>query len=137
MVKKNACVFISGSGTNLRSLIKNSRNYNFPIKISMVVSNNIKAKGIEYAKKFAIPFICLNANKIKFENIILNRLKEKKIKLICLAGFMKILSKNFVRRFKGQIINIHPSLLPKYKGLNTFERVIKNNEKLRDALFIW
>ena len=66
----------------------------------------------------------------KLENeIILNELKKRKIKLICLAGFMKILSSDFIKRFKGKIINIHPSLLPKYKGLNTHQRVIENKEK--------
>ena len=130
MVKKKACVFISGSGTNLRSIIKNSRDYNFPINISLVVSNNKYAKGIFYARKFSIPYICINSNRHEFEKIILNQLVKKKIKIICLAGFMKILSKNFIRNFKGKIINIHPSLLPKYKGLNTFQRVLKSNEKL-------
>ena len=130
MVRKRACVFISGSGTNLRSIIKNSRDYNFPINISLVVSNNKYAKGIFYAKKFSIPYICINSKKQKFEKIILKELIKKKIKLICLAGFMRILSKKFIRDFKGKIINIHPSLLPKYKGLNTFERVLKSNEKL-------
>ena len=129
MVKKKACVFISGSGTNLRSIIKNSRDYNFPINICLIVSNNTKAKGIFFAKKFSIPYINLNTNKYNFEKKILKRLVEKKIDLICLAGFMKILSKKFVRKFKGKIINIHPSLLPKYKGLNTFQRVLKNKER--------
>ena len=64
------------------------------------------------------------------ENKILNYINKKNIKFICLAGFMKILSKNFIKRFKGKIINIHPSLLPKYKGLNTHERVINNNENI-------
>ena len=130
MVRKRACIFISGSGTNLRSIIKNSRDYNFPINISLVVSNNKYAKGIFYAIKFSIPYICINSKRQKFEKIILNQLLKKKIKLICLAGFMRILSKKFIRDFKGKIINIHPSLLPKYKGLNTFERVLKSNEKL-------
>ena len=130
MVRKRACVFISGSGTNLRSIIKNSRDYNFPINVSLVVSNNKYAKGIFYAKKFSIPYICINLKEQKFEKIILNQLVKKKIKLICLAGFMRILSKKFIRDFKGKILNIHPSLLPKYKGLNTFERVLRSNEKL-------
>ena len=129
MVKKKACVFISGSGTNLRSIIKSSRDYNFPIKVCLVVSNNKKANGILFAKKFSIPYICLNTNIYKFEKTIFRKLIENKIDIICLAGFMKILSKKFVRNFKGKIINIHPSLLPKYKGLNTFQRVLKFNEK--------
>ena len=133
MVRKRACVFISGSGTNLRSIIKNSRDYNFPVNISLVVSNNRYAKGIFYAKKFSIPYICINSKRQKFEKIILNQLIKKKIKLICLAGFMRILSKKFIRDFKGKIINIHPSLLPKYKGLNTHLRAIKNKDKFAGA----
>ena len=129
MVKKRACVFISGSGTNLREIIRSSRDYNFPVNVRLVVSNNNKAKGIIFAKKFSIPYICLNTNTYKFEKIIFQKLIEKKIDIICLAGFMKILSKKFVRNFKGKIINIHPSLLPKYKGLNTFQRVLKFKEK--------
>jgi len=130
MVKKRACVFISGSGTNLREIIRSSRDYNFPVKVCLVISNNEKAKGIIFAKKFSIPYICFNTNKYKFEKTILKKLSEYKIDIICLAGFMKILSKKFIRSFKRKIINVHPSLLPKYKGLNTFQRALKSNEKL-------
>ena len=130
MVKKRACVFISGSGTNLREIIRSSRDYNFPVNVCLIVSNNEKAKGVIFAKKFSIPYICINTNKYKFEKTILTKLFEYKIDIICLAGFMKILSKKFIRSFKKQIINIHPSLLPKYKGLNTFQRALKSNDKL-------
>ena len=68
-------------------------------------------------------------NKKLSENLILKDLKKNKINLICLAGFMKILSSNFIKKFDGNILNIHPSLLPKYKGLNTHKRVIENNER--------
>jgi len=130
MVKKKACIFISGSGTNLRSIIKSSRDYNFPININLVISDKKSATGINFAKKFSIPHIILDVNKKKFEEIAVKELTNRKINLICLAGFMKVLSKNFVRNFKGKIINIHPSLLPKYKGLNTFKRVLNAEEKL-------
>ena len=130
MVKRKACVFISGSGTNLKSIIKHSRDYNFPVNIDLVISNNKNAGGIIFAKKFSIPFLILNFNKTKFEKFAMKELSKRKIELICLAGFMKILSKNFIRNFKGKIINIHPSLLPKYKGLNTFKRILKNKEKV-------
>ena len=130
MVKKRACIFISGSGTNLRSIIKNSRDYNFPINVNLVISDNKNAKGIDFAKKFSIPCIILDSKKDKFEKIAIKELLDRKIKLVCLAGFMKILSKNFVRNFKGKIINIHPSLLPKYKGLSTFKRALNAREKI-------
>ena len=129
MVKKRACVFISGNGSNLREIIKSSRDPNFPIKINLVISNNKKAFGIKYAKIFSISYVILNQKMNKFERKTLKLLVENKIELICLAGFMKILSKNFLREFKGKIINIHPSLLPKYKGLNTFKKAIKNKDK--------
>ncbi len=128
MVKKNACVFISGYGSNLKSLIINSRNPTFPINISLVICNKIDAKGILYAKKNSIPYQVINTQKRNFENIIIKEIKKYKISLICLAGYMKIISKKFLAVYGKKIINIHPSLLPKFKGLNTFERVLKNNE---------
>mgnify|MGYP001267122415 FL=1 len=130
MVKKKACVFISGAGTNLKALIHASRFYNFPINISLIISNKKKAGGIRLAKLFSIKYDVINLNNRLHEIKLLNEIKRNKISIICLAGYMKILSKNFINRFKGIIINIHPSLLPKYKGLNTFSRVLKNNEKI-------
>ena len=128
MVKKNLCVFISGKGTNLNNLIKKSREYNFPVKIKLIVSNNINAEGVKYAKINSIPLIFINTKLDNFEYKILKELKRYDISLICLAGYMKIISKNFIKLFGKKIINIHPSLLPKFKGLNTFSRVIKNKE---------
>ena len=129
MVKEKACVFISGTGSNLKSIIYNSRDPGFPIKINLVLCNNKRAAGINYAKKFSIPFRIISDGINEFEQIALKEIRERKIKLICLAGFMRILSKNFLRKFKGKIINIHPSLLPRYKGLNTFKRALKNKDK--------
>ena len=108
MVKKNACVFISGHGTNLKSLIENSRYQNFPVNISLVICNNIKAKGILHAKKNSIPYLIVNTKKRNFENIILKKIKKYDVTLICLAGYMEIISKNFLIRYGKKIINIHP-----------------------------
>jgi len=130
MVKKNACVFISGSGTNLKALIKSSREYNFPINISYIVSNTKKAKGLNLAKLYKIPYHILNLNYQLSLEFALKELKKRNISLICLAGYMRILKKNFINKFNKKIINIHPSLLPKYKSLNTFVRVLKSKEKL-------
>ena len=128
--KINTAVFISGSGSNLNSIIKNSLKKNFPIKISLVISNNKNAYGINYAKNNKIKFKIINSKKmINFESKTLIILKKNNIKLICLAGFMKVLSDKFIKNFKYKILNIHPSLLPKYKGLNTHKRVLKNKEK--------
>ena len=129
MVKVNACVFISGKGTNLRKLILNSNSYNFPIKIKLIICNNGKAAGLKFAKKWSIPYFIFNNTQTISEKKILIKLKNHKINLILLAGYMKILSKKFIRSFGKSIINIHPSLLPKFKGLNTFEKVLKKKEK--------
>ena len=131
MVNKiKACVFISGNGSNLKSIIKNSRDYNFPIKIELIISNNIKANGLKIAKKYSIPYKYFSSkNKKLFEKNSLFEIKKRNIKFLCLAGFMKVLSNNFIKSFHHKIINIHPSLLPKYKGLDTHERVLKNKEK--------
>ena len=123
-------VFISGTGSNLKSLIKFSKTKKSPISINLIISNNPKAKGLNLGKINKIKKKVFNfKKKYKIENQILDVLKEYEIKMICLAGFMKILSRNFIKKFKGKIINIHPSLLPKYKGLNTHQRALDNNEK--------
>ena len=129
MVKINTCVFISGKGSNLKNLIKKSREYNFPINIKLVISNNKNANGIFYAKVNSIPFKIINTNSRNFEMQIFRELERHKIRLICLAGYMRILSKKFLDFFSYKILNIHPSLLPKYKGLNTFIRILNNKEK--------
>ena len=127
--KIKTAVFISGTGSNLKSLIEFSKLKKSPISIEMIVSNNPKSQGLVYGKIYKIRKEIFNFNKkSKAEKEILYKLRKKKINLICLAGFMKILSKNFIYSFKGQIINIHPSLLPKYKGLNTHIRAIKNRD---------
>ena len=130
VIKTGACVFISGNGTNLRSLIKSSRDYNFPIKIQLIISDNANAEGLRFAKQYSIPYKFFPSNnKERFERNSLFEIKKKKIKFLCLAGFMKILSNNFIKSFGYKIINIHPSLLPKYKGLNTHKRVLKSEDK--------
>ncbi len=128
--KIRTAVFISGTGSNLKNLIEFSLKKVSPIEVNLIVSNNLKAKGLKFAKLYKIKKKVYNYDKKKIsEKRILRDLKSNNIKLICLAGFMKILSKDFIRNFKGKILNIHPSLLPKYKGLNTHDRAIQNNEK--------
>ena len=129
--KKIKCaVFISGAGSNLKSLIQFSKKKNSPISVELIISDNSNAIGLKYGSIFKISNKVFNyKNKIKAEKKIIFEIKNKKIKLICLAGFMRILSKDFIKNFKGRILNIHPSLLPKYKGLNTHQRVISNREK--------
>ena len=128
--KIRTAVFISGTGSNLKNLIKFSLKKVSPIEVNLIVSNNVKAKGLKFAKLYKIKKKIYNYDKKKIsEKRILKDLKSNDIKLICLAWFMKILSKDFIRKFRGKILNIHPSLLPKYKGLNTHHRAIQNQEK--------
>tara|TARA_B110001454_G_scaffold4021_1_gene3659 strand:+ start:1179 stop:1757 length:579 start_codon:yes stop_codon:yes gene_type:complete len=128
--KIKTAVFISGTGSNFKNLIKFSKIKKTPISIDLVISNTHKAKGLKYANQSNIKKKIFNFQNIRnAEKNILALLKRKKIKFICLAGFMKILSNNFIKKFDGKIINIHPSLLPKYKGLNTHQRAITNKDK--------
>ena len=128
--KIKTAVFISGTGSNLQSLIKFSKLKKSPISIEMIVSNNAKSKGLAFCKIYKIKKEIFNfKNQSTTEKELLIKLNKNKIDLVCLAGFMKILSKNFIKKFKGQILNIHPSLLPKYKGLNTHEKAIRNEDE--------
>ncbi|MBD1166953.1 phosphoribosylglycinamide formyltransferase [Pelagibacterales bacterium SAG-MED09] len=128
--KINIAVFISGNGSNFKILVLDSFKKKSKYEIKLVISNKATAKGLVYARKFKIKKKIINyMNKKNAEKNILVELKKNNIDLICLAGFMKVLSKTLIQKFKGKIINIHPSLLPKYKGLNTHQRAINNREK--------
>ena len=128
--KIRTAVFISGNGSNFKNLINFSKIKKAPISINLVISNTNKAKGLRYADQFNIKKKIFNFKEIRnIEKKILTLLKKEKISFICLAGFMIILSKNFIKRFNGKIINIHPSLLPKYKGLDTHQKAINNKDK--------
>ena len=128
--KIKTAVFISGKGSNLKSLINFSKKKISNIEIVLVITNNKKAKGLQFAIKNKINNFYINYKIKKIsEKKILKKLAELKIKLICLAGFMEILSQNFIKKSNSTIINIHHSLLPKYKGLNTHAKVLSNGEK--------
>jgi phosphoribosylglycinamide formyltransferase 1 len=128
--KTKSCIFVSGNGSNLKSILKSSREYNFPISINLIISNKKNSGGLNLAKKYGISYKFFSTQKMDvFEKNCLSEIKKKKIKFLCLAGFMKMLSKDFIKKFESDIINIHPSLLPKFKGLNTHKRVLKSKEK--------
>jgi len=128
--KIKTAVFISGTGSNLKNIIKFSKITKSPISINLIISSTALAKGLRFADQFKIKKKIFNfKNFTNAEEKLLLLLKKEKIKFICLAGFMKILSKNFIKKVDGKIINIHPSLLPKYKGLNTHSKAIKNKDK--------
>jgi phosphoribosylglycinamide formyltransferase-1 len=129
--KVKTAVFISGTGSNLKNLIKFSKIKNSPISIDLIFSNTSKAKGLKFSNQFNIKRYVSSFKDSKVaEAKILNLLNKENIKFICLAGFMKILSKNFIKKFNGKIVNIHPSLLPKYKGLDTYVKAIQNKDKV-------
>ena len=132
-MKLSVAILISGSGSNMVQLIK-SMDDNHPAFPSIVISNKPNAAGIKKAEDLGIPTQIINENFEKSNGSDLEaKLKEilnkYEVKIICLAGFMKILSKDFIELFKGRILNIHPSLLPKYKGLNTHARAIAAKDK--------
>jgi len=128
--KIKTAVFISGTGSNLKNLINFSKTKKSPISIDLIISNTIKAKGLKFANQYQIKKKIFNFKDIKTtEKKLFLSLKKNKIKFICLAGFMKILSSKFIKQFNGKIINIHPSILPRYKGLNTHSRAIQNKDK--------
>ena len=129
--KIKTAVFISGTGSNLKNLIKFSKIKNSPISIDLIFSNTSKAKGLKFSNQFNIKRYVSSFKDSKVaEAKILNLLNKENIKFICLAGFMKILSKSFIKKFNGKIVNIHPSLLPKYKGLDTHFKAIQKKDKV-------
>ena len=129
--KIKTAVFISGTGSNLKNLIKFSKIKESPISIDLIISNTFKAEGLRFSNQFNIKKYVSSFKDSKIaEEKILDLLKKKNIKFICLAGFMKILSRNFIKKFSGKIVNIHPSLLPKYKGLNTHVKAIQNKDRV-------
>ena len=133
-MKLAVAILISGSGSNMVQLVK-SMDSEHPAFPSLVISNKSNAKGLEKARHLGVPTEVIsdknyNNNKLDFENKLIHTLKTYNIELICLAGFMKILSKDFINNFKNRILNIHPSLLPKYKGLNTHARALEANDTI-------
>lgn len=131
--KAKLVILISGRGSNMRAIIEASQKQDFPASISAVISNNPEAPGLEFAKNNGIKAITINhksyESKTDFEAALSKEIKPLNPDLICLAGFMRLLSPDFVNQWPGRILNIHPSLLPKYKGLNTYERAIKAGDK--------
>jgi len=130
-------IFISGRGSNMEALINACEAPNFPAQIELVISNNPNAKGLDIAQNAGIKTVVIDNKKFKtkreFENAIQEKLEKNDIEFICLAGFMRIISSEFVGLWSGKMINIHPSLLPKFKGLDTHKRAIEAGEKYAGA----
>lgn len=125
----DVAVLISGSGTNLQALIDACESDDFPARIALVISNNPGVKGLERAEKAGIPTKVINHRDFEsreaFDDQLHEALNECGAKLICLAGFMRILDARFVNRWRNRMLNIHPSLLPAFKGLHTQERALE------------
>jgi len=132
MHKIKTAVLISGRGSNMLAILKAAQDNEYPAVVEVVISNRPLAKGLEKAEDYGIKTLILDhkayKSKSEFEKDLDEILKNLRIQLICCAGFMRILSPWFVNRWKGKLLNIHPSLLPKYKGLNTHKRAINSGD---------
>ena len=129
----NTAILISGEGTNMQALIDCCGEEKIAAKIALVVANVSNAQGLKRAKNSGIPTTVIDhknySNRESFENQITEKLHAKNIEMVCLAGFMRLLTKKFVNEWYNRLINIHPSLLPAYKGLNTHQRALKDGVK--------
>ncbi len=132
MSKVTTAVLISGRGSNMETLIKAAQHENYPAEVVLVVSNRPKAAGLAKAKALGIPAVCLDhtdfACRKDFEQALHEILTRADIQLVCCAGFMRVLTPWLTSRWGGRMLNIHPSLLPKYKGLETHKRALENGD---------
>lgn len=126
---KRIVVLISGSGTNLQALLDACASGRMAARISAVISNRPNVKGLDRARKAGVPALTLDHTRYPdreaFDRALAELIDEYRPDLIALAGFMRILTTDFVRRYQGKMLNIHPSLLPKYTGLNTHQRALE------------
>lgn len=133
MHKLRTAIFISGRGSNMQAIVKAAKRKDFPATVSLIISNRSDAKGLEFAKEQSIPFFVVPhgnfESKAEFEEAILQILRQFEIELVCLAGFMRLLSPYFISAYQGRILNIHPSMLPLYKGLDTHKRALEAGER--------
>jgi len=131
----NGVVMISGNGSNLQSIIDNAPGID--LNISCVISSNSDAYGLKRAEKAGIPTAVIDYklfdSRFKADKEIMKVIDDSRAEVIILAGYMRILSSEFIDRYLGKILNIHPSLLPKFKGLNTHQRAIEATEKIHGA----
>lgn len=132
--RKRVVVFISGGGSNMVSLAKACQAADFPAEIACVISDKASAGGLEKARKLGIPTLVFErktyASKAEHEGAILAALGEIAPDIICLAGYMRLISGDFIAPYEGRIINIHPSLLPLFPGLHTHQRAIDSGMKI-------
>ena len=131
--KLSLAVLLSGNGTNFQAIIDNIEKGQLKAAIKIVISNNKDAFGLQRAKKHNIKNLCIDhrdfEDRESYDLRLMETLEQESVDYIVLAGFMRILGPNFIRNFPKKIINIHPSLLPKYPGLNTHKKVLENKDK--------
>ncbi len=124
----NLAILISGKGSNMLNIVEACQTKNLRSSVKLVISNNPNSQGIKEAKKRKIKTSIISdqnyKNKKDFENAVSQLLVKSKVNLICLAGFMKILTKNFVTQWNKKIINIHPSLLPSFRGIDAQKKAL-------------
>ena len=141
MRRLNMAVLISGNGSNLQALLDAAAAPDYPARIVLVISNNEEAFGLKRAEDAGVPTAMIDhrhyANRESFDRMVDAALRTHEIELVALAGFMRILSAWFVQQWQGRLINIHPSLLPKFKGLNTHQRVLDAGERQHGATVHW
>lgn len=134
MARKRTAILISGRGSNMGALIEAAKNEEFPASIELVLANNIDAPGITAAREAGVKSAGIIASSFpdrqSFDKVLDESLRTASIELVCLAGYMQILSPWFVARWHGKLINIHPSLLPSYKGLNTHKRALADGARV-------
>jgi phosphoribosylglycinamide formyltransferase-1 len=138
MAKQRVAVLISGRGSNMASLIEAAKGDNYPAAISLVVSNRPDAAGLARAKKEGIATAVVDHTRYgkdreAFEHALQDVLTAHRIELVCLAGFMRLLTPWFVNQWQGRMLNIHPALLPAFKGLHTHERALAAGVKTHGA----
>ncbi len=130
MANLKAAILISGRGSNMEALVAACNKPGFPAEVVLVLSNNPDAPGLEYAKEAGLATHVIDQSgfpkRAEFDAVLDSVLSDHKVELVCLAGFMRILSEEFVNKWRDRIINIHPSLLPSFKGLNTHARVLQS-----------
>ena len=141
MRKKRVGILISGGGSNLQALIDAAQSEGFPAQIALVLSNNKEAYGLKRAQKAGIETMVVNHRhydtREDFDHAMHKILRAKECELLCLAGFMRILSEGFVQKWAGKMLNIHPSLLPKYRGLHTHARALAAGETEAGCTVHW
>lgn len=136
-MKKRVAILISGRGSNMRALIEAAAAKDYPAEIALVISNAADAGGLDFARKHDVPTKVIEHGKFPsreiFDNAIDVALNEANIEIVCLAGFMRLLSPRFTEKWRGRMINIHPSLLPAFKGLHTHRRALEARAKEHGA----